>query len=92
MLNMFGLRRWARTAANTAHGEVCLLKVSGMHCGACAARVENAAKSIDGVIAARVSLRNETAKITYHAAKTTPTTIAEGIAEKTAFATEVQAS
>jgi copper chaperone CopZ len=70
-------------------GDVCVLKVSGMACGACAATVEKAAMRIDGVTAAKVSQPKGTAEITYDPAKTTPDAIAKIISEKTGFQAEV---
>ena len=69
-------------------GQMCLLKVSGMHCGACASTVEKAARKIDGVIAASASHPKATAEITYDPAKTTPHAIAKAISEQTTFKAE----
>ena len=73
-------------------GKVCVLKVEGMACSACAARVEKEAKKIDGVKAARVSQPTGTAEITYDPAKTSPAAIAKTISVKTGFKTEVPKS
>ena len=70
-------------------GEVCILKVSGMFCGACAKTVEKTAKKIDGVKSAKVSQPKGTAEITYDPAKTSPEAIAKAITEKTPFTSEV---
>ncbi len=91
LLGMLGL------GSATAHqksdtpkgGEVCLLRVSGMVCGACAGQVEKAAKKIDGVKAAKASQPKGTAEISYDPAKTTPEAIAKTITEKTGFQAEV---
>ena len=45
----------AYKSANPKTGEVCILKVSGMFCGACAKTVEKTVKKIDGVKTAKVS-------------------------------------
>ena len=60
-----------------------------MFCGACAKTVEKAAKKIGGVKSAKVSQPKGVADITYDPARTTPEAIAEAIAEKTPFKTEV---
>lgn len=70
-------------------GQVCLLKVSGMSCGACAAQVEKVAKKVDGVTAANASQPKGTAEITYDPSKTTPEAIAKRITDKTGFKAEV---
>ncbi|MGH9311582.1 MAG: heavy-metal-associated domain-containing protein [Vicinamibacterales bacterium] len=70
-------------------GQVCVLKVSGMACGACAAQVEKAAKKIDGVTAANASQPKGSAEITYDPSKTTPEAIAKAITDKTGFKAEV---
>jgi len=62
--------------------------VKGMHCGACAAAVEKAAKRIDGVIAAKANQPKGTAEITFDPAKTSPEAIAKAISEQTAFKAE----
>lgn len=66
-------------------GQVCVLKVSGMSCGACAEEVAKAARKIEGVTAAKVSHQKGTAEITYDPAKTTPEAIAKTITDKTVF-------
>lgn len=66
-----------------------VLKVSGMACGECAKTVENEAKKIDGVTAAKVSQPKGEAEITYDPAKTSPAAIAKTISEKTRFKAEV---
>ncbi|MGH9330940.1 MAG: heavy-metal-associated domain-containing protein [Vicinamibacterales bacterium] len=70
-------------------GDVCVLKVSGMACGACAVTVEKAARKIDGVLGAKVSQPKGKAEITYAPEKTSPEAIAKTISEKTAFKAEV---
>jgi P-type Cu+ transporter len=69
-------------------GQMCLLNVTGMHCGECAKTVEKAAKKIDGVIAAKVSQPNASAEITYDATKTSPDAIAKAITKNTPFRAE----
>lgn len=91
LLSVFGIA--SATAAQEPDkpkpGQVCLLKVSGMSCGACAARVEKAAKKIDGVTAAKASQPKGTAEITYDPSKTTAEAIAKTITDKTGFKAEV---
>jgi copper chaperone CopZ len=90
-LGLCGLGASAQsTDRDTADNQVCLLKVSGMSCGACAATVQKAAMKIDGVIAATVSQPKGTAEITFDPARTTPDAIARTITEKTGFTAEVQ--
>ena len=69
---------------------VCTLKVSGMVCSACSARVEKTAKKLAGVIAATASQPQGTAEITYDPAKTTPDAIAKVVTEKSGFKAVVQ--
>lgn len=88
ILSILGVGAAARTQEKAPAGQMCLLKVSGMHCGACAKTVENAAKKIDGVSAATASQPKGTAEITYDPAKTTPAAIARIINEKTPFKAE----
>lgn len=81
----------APAAAQTdkaAAGDVCTLKVKGMSCSACAAKVEQTALKLDGVKAAKVSQPKGTAEITYDAAKTNPAAIAKYISEKSGFKAE----
>jgi copper chaperone CopZ len=78
----------ARQAEKTEAGQICLLNVKGMHCGECARTVENAAKKIDGVIAAKASQPSASAEITYDPAKTNPEAIARGISANTPFKAE----
>lgn len=72
-----------------AAGDVCTLKIEGMACSACAARVEKEALKIDGVKAAKVSQPKGTAEITFDASKTNPEAIAKSITDKTGFKAEV---
>ena len=41
-----------------------VLKVSGMHCGACASRVERALRGVPGVVQAAVEVATATATVT----------------------------
>src|SRR5260370_1991937 len=68
--------------------KVCVLKVSGMSCGACAKTVAKEAKKIDGVKSAKVSQPKGQAEITYDPAKTSPEAIAKWITDKSGFKTE----
>ncbi len=91
LLSMFGFTAAAQKGQSPAAGRTATLKVSGMSCGACAARVEKAAKEIDGVKAAKVDQPKGTAEITYDPEKTTPDAIAKAISRKTPFNAEVPA-
>lgn len=77
------------TVAQSDKGDVCILKVGGMACSACSARVEKEVLKIDGVKAATVSQPKGTAEITFDASKTSPEAIAKAITEKTGFKAEV---
>ena len=72
-----------------AAGDVCTLKIEGMACSACAARVEKEALKIEGVKAAKVSQPKGTAEVTFDGSKTSPEGIAKAITEKTGFKAEV---
>jgi copper chaperone CopZ len=91
LLSVFGISSATATQESDKPKaeQVCLLKVSGISCGACAAQVEKAAKKIDGVTAAKASQPKGTAEITYDPSKTTPEAIAKTITAKTGFKTEV---
>lgn len=91
LLGVFGIGSAAahQESDKPKAGQVCLLKVSGMSCGACEAQVEKAAKKIDGVTSAKASQPKGTAEITYDPAKTTPEAIAKAITDKTGFKAEV---
>lgn len=67
LLTLFGFGAPAKTTDNdkSPTRQVYLLRVSGMHCGACAARLEKIAKRIVGVTAAKVNQQKGTAEITY---------------------------
>ncbi len=45
------------------------IKIEGMSCGHCVARVEKALKSLDGVKTAEVSLEKKEAKVEYDSTK-----------------------
>ena len=72
-----------------AAGDVCTLKIEGMACSACAARVEKEALKIDGVKAAKVSPPKGLAEVTFDASKTNSEAIAKSITDKTGFKAEV---
>jgi len=91
LLSALGLTAAAQKEPAPATGTVCTLKVQGMSCSECAARVEKAAKEIDGVKAAKVDQRKRIAEITFDAAKTSPDAIARAISKKTPFKAEVPA-
>lgn len=88
LLGILGVGAAAETARGA--GVICTIKVEGMACGACAARVEREAKKIDGVTAVKVSQPKGTAEITYDSAKTSPQEIARVITRKTGFVAEAQ--
>ena len=69
--------------------KVCTMKVTGMTCSGGEAAVKLAAKQIDGVKDAKASYAKGTADVTYDPAKTAPDAIAEAIAQKTGYKTEV---
>src|SRR5260370_1182035 len=69
LMAIFGLGAGAQ---QTDAPKVCVLKVSGMSCSACAKTVEKEAKKINGVKSAKVSQPNGQAEITYDPAKTSP--------------------
>src|SRR5437870_1500218 len=91
LLGMFGIGAAANqtTDKKAEAGQVCVLKVSGMICGTCAATVEKTVKKIDGVKSAKVSQPKGTAEISYDPAKTTPEAIAKIISDRTNFKAEV---
>jgi copper chaperone CopZ len=90
LLGMFGIGAAPNQTTDMAKtGQVCVLKVSGMICGTCAATVEKTVKKIDGVKQAKVSQPKGTAEITYDPAKTTPEAIAKTFNDKTNFKADV---
>jgi copper chaperone CopZ len=64
------------------------LQVSGMHCGACAATVEKAAKKVEGVAAVKASQPDGMATVTYDPVKTTLDAVAKAINAETPFKAE----
>lgn len=90
LLTMLGLG--SATATQTEKPvtrDICILKVQGMACSACAARVEKEARKIEGVKAAKVDQPKGAAEIAYDAKKTSPAAIAKRITDKTGFKAEV---
>src|SRR5258708_31779173 len=85
LMAIFGLGAGAQ---QTDAPKVCVLKVSGMSCSACAKTVEKEAKKINGVKSAKVSQPNGQAEITYDPAKTSPEAIAKRITDKSGFNAE----
>ena len=59
-------------AASSAQAEDCkvTLKIDGMMCGACSAKVQTALKGVEGVKAADVSLETKQATVCFDSAKT----------------------
>lgn len=88
ILSMLGLGAQAQSAGKTEADTVSVLKVSGMSCGACAARVEKEAKKIAGVKSANVNQKKGQAEITFDPAKTSAEAIAKIIEGKTGFKAE----
>lgn len=95
LMTILGLLGFGSTAIaqsdQRAAGDVCTLKIEGMACSACAARVEKEALKIEGVTAAKVSQPKGTAEITFDASRTSPETIAKIITDNTGFKAEVSA-
>jgi copper chaperone CopZ len=89
ILGFVGFGSAAVAQKERAAGDVCTLKIEGMACGACAARVEKEALKIDGVKAAKVSQPKGTAEVAFDASKTNPEAIAKSITDKTGFKAEV---
>jgi copper chaperone CopZ len=86
ILSVLGIGASAQTKAQ---GTSVTLKVSGMSCGACAARVEKTAKEIDGVTSAKASQPKGVAEITFDPAKIKAEDIAALITKKSGFVAEV---
>jgi len=57
------------------------LKISGMSCGHCVARVEKALSELEGVATANVNLEKNTATIEYDESKTGPANFIKAVAE-----------
>ena len=75
---------WPRAAAPRQAGTVgaaAQLKVDGMACGACSARVERIALQVEGVQEAVAHLEEGHARIVYDPARTTPAVVARRIAD-----------
>ncbi len=82
---------WPRGAAPRqadAGGAAAQLRVDGMACGACSARVKRIALHVEGVQEAVVHLKEGHARIVYDPARTTPDAVARRIADA-GFKTEV---
>ena len=84
-LSIFGIGSVAAQKDKPAEGRTSTLKVEGMACGVCAARVEKTALAIDGVKAAKASQPKGSAEITFDPAKTNPEAIAAAITKQTPF-------
>ena len=92
LLAILGLGAPAAAQTDKVAGDVCTLKVKGMACSACAARVREEAMKIDGVTAAKVDQPTGLAQITFDPKKVSPQEIAERITKITGFKAEVQES
>ncbi|MEP7234473.1 MAG: heavy-metal-associated domain-containing protein [Ignavibacteriota bacterium] len=57
------------------------LTVEGMHCNGCVRSVTNALKRVAGVLSADVSLTENSAKVEYDEAETTPDALRKAIQE-----------
>lgn len=88
-LGIFGLGTAAAQKDKPAEGRTSTLKVDGMACNVCAARVENTALAIDGVKAAKVTQPKGTAEITFDPARTNAEAIAREISKRTPFKAQV---
>lgn len=76
-------------ADQVAKSATCTLRIDGMTCAGCAVAVKMAANKVGGVTRVDVSLEEHLARVTYDPATTTPSAIANAIAEGTGFATAV---
>jgi copper chaperone CopZ len=88
MLLVCGLVSVLSVSAIAQTTETGVLKVSGMHCGACAATVEKAAKKVAGVTSVKASQPEATATVTYDPVKTTLEAVAKAINAETPFKAE----
>jgi copper chaperone CopZ len=89
VLTMFGLGAAAAPQTDRpAAGDTSTLKVKGMACSACAARVQKEALKVDGVTSAKVDQPKGTAEITFDPTKTTPEAVAAAISKHTPFKAE----
>lgn len=66
----------ADTSGNEA---TAVLRVDGLVCSACAARVKRRLERVDGVAHAQVDLDRGQARVTYDAARATPETLVRAI-------------
>jgi copper chaperone CopZ len=85
---VFGLVSALSISAIAQTTETGVLKVSGMHCGACAATVEKTAKKVAGVASVKASQPEGTATVTYDPVKTTLEAVAKAINAETPFKAE----
>jgi copper chaperone CopZ len=89
VLTMFELgSAAAQQTDKPAAGDTTTLKVQGMACSACAARVQKEALNVDGVTSAKVDQPKGTAEITFDPKKTAPEAIATAISKHTPFTAE----
>lgn len=70
--------------------ETIRLQVTGMHCGSCVSRVEEAARSASGVVDATVNLATEKATVTVVAGTVTADALARAISETGYAATPIE--
>jgi copper chaperone CopZ len=92
MTLVFGLFTALVVGAAGQSTETGVLKVSRMHCGACASTVEKAAKKVDGVVSVKASQVAGTATVAYDPVKTTLDAVAKAINSHTPFKAEVSKS
>lgn len=57
------------------------LKISGMHCGHCVARVEKSLKNLEGVEEVQVNLETEKAIVKYDPKKLEPSKLEDAVKE-----------
>ena len=58
-----------------------VLKVDGMHCGACALNVDDALEELDGVRRSKTSLMRGRTKVEYDEARVTPGDLQRTVSE-----------
>lgn len=68
-----------------AGSTVATLKVTGMHCGACAEKVTAALKGVPGVTVANVSVEKGQAEVGYDASKTNVDALVKAVNTQTSF-------
>lgn len=68
-----------------AGSTVARLKVTGMHCGACAEKVTAALKGVSGVTVANVSVEKGEAEVGYDASKTNVDALVKAVNTQTKF-------